>query len=76
MCVFYNQFTNNSRLIEALKQVFYFSIRITALEYWLEKKTRLVKYKKAWNWRYTLSSITGSFLIIRLLMFLIRKGSS
>lgn len=38
-CVFYNQLTKDSRIIQCLLKVLYFSIPMTIAELWLEKYT-------------------------------------
>lgn len=72
-CVFYNQLTKDSRIINTIIKVFYFSIPMTIVELWLERNTKLVKYKKGWNWKTTFFSVSASFLLVRFSMFLIRK---
>jgi hypothetical protein len=71
-CMYYNLVTKDSNIIQCLKKVLYFSVPITAIELWFEKKTSLVKYKKSWDWRYTFVSVTASFLIVRGVMYFIR----
>lgn len=49
---------------------------MTIAENWLEKNTRLIEYKKSWNWKYTFASITTTFLIVRLIIGIIRKTTN
>lgn len=72
-CVFYNQLTKDSRILQSLLKVLYFSVPMTITELWLEKNTQLVKYKKGWNWKTTFYSLTFSFLFVRFLMSVIRR---
>jgi hypothetical protein len=71
-CMYYNLVTKDSNIIQSLIKVLYFSVPLTAVELWFEKKTSLVKYKKSWDWRYTFVSITASFLIVRCVIYFIR----
>ncbi|MGF9738948.1 CBO0543 family protein [Priestia megaterium] len=71
-CVFYNQLTKDSRIIQCLLKVLYFSIPMTIAELWLEKNTRLIKYKNGWNWTTTFYSLSFSLLLVRFTMSVIR----
>lgn len=44
-CVFYNQLTKDSRIIQCLLKVLYFSIPMTIAELWLEKIHALLNIK-------------------------------
>ena len=72
-CVFYNQLTKDSPIIQCLLKVLYFSVPMTITELWLEKNTHLVKYKKGWNWKTTFNSLSFSFLLVRFSMSVIRR---
>ncbi|MGE7303753.1 CBO0543 family protein [Priestia megaterium] len=72
-CVFYNQLTKDSRIIQCLLKVLYFSIPMTMAELWLEKNTRLIKYKNGWNWTTTFYSLSFSLLLVRFTMSIIRR---
>lgn len=72
LCVFYNQTTYKSKLISIVSQAFAYSIPMTAIEYFLEKKTNLIRYYK-WKWHYTLFSLVVTFLFVRGAMGYIRK---
>jgi hypothetical protein len=72
-CVFYNQLTKDSRILQCLLKVLYFSVPMTITELWLEKNTQLVKYKKGWNWKNTFYSLSFSFLLVRFSMSVIRR---
>ncbi|MFB9759298.1 CBO0543 family protein [Ectobacillus funiculus] len=74
-CVYYNQLTKNSNIFGMIVKAMGFSIPMTIVENWLEQNTRLIKYKKSWNWKYTFSSLTTTFLIVRLIMGIIRKST-
>jgi len=75
-CVYYNQLTKHSNVFGIIAKALYFSIPMTIVENWLEKNTQLIEYKKSWNWKYTFSSITTTFLIVRLIMGIIRKTTN
>ncbi|MFP3121473.1 hypothetical protein OH784_01250 [Ectobacillus funiculus] len=75
-CVYYNQLTKNSNVFGMIAKSLCFSVPMTIVENWLEKNTRLVEYKKSWNWKYTFASITTTFLIVRLIMDIIRKATN
>ncbi|WP_129728294.1 CBO0543 family protein [Ectobacillus funiculus] len=74
-CVYYNQLTKNSNIFGMIVKAMCFSIPMTIVENWLEQNTRLIEYKKSWDWKYTFSSITTTFLIVRFIMGIIRKGT-
>lgn len=69
--VYYNQLTKNSNIFGMTVKALGFSIPMTIVENWLEKNTRLIEYKKSWDWKYTFSSLTTTFLIVRLIMGII-----
>jgi len=72
-CVYYNQLTKDSRILQCLLKVLYFSVPMTITEHWLERNTQLVKYKKGWNWKTTFYSLSFSFLLVRFSMYVIRR---
>ncbi|WP_226038226.1 CBO0543 family protein [Aquibacillus saliphilus] len=74
ICVYYNQTTYKSKLPGMIYQSFLYSIPMTIVEIFLEKKTQLINYKK-WRWYYTLFSLSGTFLLVRGLIAIIRSWS-
>lgn len=72
ICVFYNQTTYKSQIPHVILQAFFYSTPLTIIEYWIERKTKLISYIK-WTWYYTLFSVTGMFLLVRTIIGLIRK---
>jgi hypothetical protein len=74
-CVYFNQTTKNSNLKGILAQCLLFSIPSTIAEHWIEKNTKLVKYKKSWTTMHSFFSIASTFLIVRFLMKPIRKSA-
>lgn len=72
-CVFYNQITKDSPILQCLIKVLYLSVPLTLIELWLEKNTQLVKYKKGWNGSTTFYSLSFSFLVVRFSMYVIRR---
>ncbi|WP_420796999.1 CBO0543 family protein [Alkalihalobacterium alkalinitrilicum] len=75
-CVYYNQLTFQSKLVGIFFKTLYFSVPMTIIETWLEKNTQLVQYKKSWKWVHSFLSLTGTFLLVRFTMMLIRWKSS
>ncbi|ASK61217.1 hypothetical protein CFK37_02910 [Virgibacillus phasianinus] len=55
--VVYNQVSYRPKVFSALSKAFLFSAPVTALEFFLEKHTKLIVWKK-WKWQYTLISVT------------------
>lgn len=74
-CIYFNQMTRNSSVIGTLVKSVLFSAPSAIAEYWIEKKTKLIKYKKSWTSFHSFASISVTFLIVRLLMVLINKVS-
>ena len=72
LCVFYSQFTYNSKLLKTILSVFLFSLPMTIVQVILEKTTGLVKYSKNWSWFHTLSVLTLTFWSSRSFIALIR----
>ena len=75
-CIYYNQVTMNGKIKSIILKVLYFSVPMTLGELWLEKHTKIVKYKKGWNFFYTFSSLSGTFIFVRFIIQLIRLKSS
>ena len=73
LCVFYNRTSEKSSLHSILLQSFIYSTPMTVLEVILEKKTRLIKYNKDWNWLITYSTLVVTFLFVRGFIAIIRK---
>jgi hypothetical protein len=74
-CVYYNQATYGKPVPTILLRVLFFSIPMTVVEQWLERKTHLVEYKKGWNWRFTFLSLNLTFLAVRGIISIIRNVS-
>ena len=64
-CVMYNQFTYKMKPLKSILSVFLFSGPMTLIENWLEKRTRLVRYRKGWNGYYTLSVLSFTFWLVK-----------
>lgn len=75
-CVYYNQITKSSNILGILVKVLYFSIPMTLTEYFLEKKTNLIKFKKGWTSFTSFWTLTITFLISRLIIALVRKSNN
>lgn len=74
-CVYFNQITKTSSVFDIVKKCLYFSVPSAIAEHFLERKTKLITYKKSWNSYYSFLSIAFSFLIVRALMGMIRSFS-
>jgi hypothetical protein len=74
-CIYFNKMTRNSSIIGILVKCILFSAPSAIAEYLIERKTKLIKYKKSWTPFHSFSSISGTFLIVRFLMALINKAS-
>jgi hypothetical protein len=48
---------------------------MSVLEFWLERNTKLIRYKKGWNIATTFASMTGTFLLVRGLIALVRQAN-
>ncbi|WP_079504613.1 CBO0543 family protein [Mesobacillus jeotgali] len=75
-CVYFNQVTRNSGIISILLKSLLFSAPSAMAESWLERNTKLIKYKKNWTSIYSFSSIASTFLAVRFVMGGIRKLSN
>jgi hypothetical protein len=71
-CVMYNQFTYKMKPLKTILSVSLFSLPMTLLENWLEKNTRLVRYRKGWNGYYTFSILSFTFIFVRVFIEVIR----
>jgi uncharacterized membrane protein YjjB (DUF3815 family) len=72
-CIYYNQLTKNSSIWGIIFKCFLFSIPFSIVEFWIEKKTNLIKYKKSWTSIHSFVSISFTFLLLRFLIGIIRK---
>ncbi|MFP5114179.1 CBO0543 family protein [Bacillaceae bacterium C204] len=72
-CIYYNQVTKNSSIFGIIGKCILFTLPSTLVESWLERNTKLVKYKKSWTSLHSFVSIGFTFLIVRALMALIGR---
>ena len=72
-CIYYNQVTKNSNIIGIIVKCILFTLPTTLLESWLERNTKLIKYKKSWTPLHSFVSIGSTFLLVRGLIALIRR---
>lgn len=72
-CVYFNQITKNSSIKGILLKCLLFSAPSALVEHLLERKTKLIKYKKSWTSLHSFGSIAITFLMARFLMAIIRK---
>jgi len=75
-CVYYNQVTRNSNIIGILLKCIIFTLPSTVAEFYLEKYTDLIKYKKNWNANYSFVTIALTFLLVRGFIGIVRKTSN
>ncbi|CAI9390611.1 CBO0543 family protein [Niallia sp. Sow4_A1] len=75
-CIYFNQVTKNSSIIGILIKCLFFSLPSALAEYWIERKTNLIRYKKNWNSTYSFLSIAGTFLFVRFVIVLVRKAAN
>lgn len=73
--ILYNQMTYKDNPVKIFLKLFYFSIPLLLIEYWAERKTNLIKWKKGWNWHHSFLSITAKSFLTRSLISLVRKTS-
>lgn len=73
VCVYFNQVTRHSGIISILLKSVLFTAPSAAAEHWLERNTKLIKYKKNWTSTHSFVSIGSTFLLVRLVMGIIRK---
>ncbi|SFR08866.1 hypothetical protein SAMN05660706_11774 [Desulfoscipio geothermicus DSM 3669] len=73
LCVLYNQVTLRRGLWPAFYYALLFSAGITALEYLIELYTDLIEYI-SWSWFFTLTSLTGVFILSRVFLVFFRWG--
>jgi len=71
-CVYFNQVTKNSNIIGILIKVLFFSVPMTIAEFFLERKTNLIKYCKGWNSIVSFITLTLTFLLVRGFMAAVR----
>ncbi|WP_175989253.1 CBO0543 family protein [Bacillus sp. Marseille-Q1617] len=70
-CVYFNQLTKHSRFPAIFLICTAFSLPMALVEHFLERNTKLIDYKRNWNWLFSLGSIFGSFIGVRFLYKLI-----
>ncbi|MCA1040082.1 hypothetical protein LCM00_11280 [Bacillus infantis] len=75
-CVYFNQATKSSSLFGILIKVLYFSLPMAVAEHFLEKRTKLIKFKKGWNSLTSFYSMTLIFLLSRTFIAFIRKADN
>jgi hypothetical protein len=73
--VLYNQITYRSNLFSTLGKVLFFTIPMTVVEYRLEKKTKLITWKR-WTWYHTFLTLTGTFWLVRGFIAVVRTFSN
>ncbi|MEH6904662.1 CBO0543 family protein [Neobacillus drentensis] len=74
-CIYFNQVTKSSSFTGIILKSILFSVPSAIAESWLERNTKLIKYKKSWTALHSFGSIALTFLIVRILMGIIRKAA-
>jgi hypothetical protein len=74
-CIYFNQVTKSSSFTGIILKSILFSVPSAIAESWLERNTKLIKYKKSWTALHSFGSIALTFLIVRSLMGIIRKAA-
>lgn len=72
-CIYFNQVTRHSGVLSIILKSLLFTAPSTAAEHWLERNTKLIKYKKNWTSFHSFVSIASTFLLVRLVIGMIRK---
>lgn len=73
LTIIYNQLTVNDKPFKAILKVFYFTIPIILVEFWAERKTSLIRFKKGWKLYHSFISLTIKSLFTRLWIQWIRR---
>lgn len=76
VCVYYNQITKSSNLFLIIVRTFYFSVPMTLLENFFEKRTSLIKFKNGWNIYHSFLSLSLTFLISRTFIAFVRSADN
>jgi hypothetical protein len=74
-CIYFNQVTKNSSVLAIIGKSVLFSFPSAVAEQWLEKNTKLIRYKKGWTSVHSFVSIALTFLIVRVAIAFIRKSA-
>jgi hypothetical protein len=75
-CVYFNQVTKKSNILGIIVKTFYFTIPMAVTEYFLEKKTSLIKFKNGWNSFTSLWTSSITLLMSRAFIAIVRKASN
>ena len=73
--VLYNQMTEKDKPLSTFYKLVSLVIPLFFIEFWAVRRTDLIKWKKGWNWYYTLGSIILKSLVTRSLIEIVRKIS-
>ncbi|MGD6780956.1 CBO0543 family protein [Sutcliffiella horikoshii] len=76
VCVYYNQVTKTSSFFWIVIKIFYFSIPMTLLEYFFEKRTNLIKFKRGWHIYHSFITVNVTFLISRAFIAVVRNADN
>ncbi|RSL31504.1 hypothetical protein D7Z54_20615 [Salibacterium salarium] len=73
LTVVYNQVTYKDKPLDSFFKLFYFTIPMIIVETWAERKTKLIRWNRGWEWYHTFIGFTLKSFHTRLLMGLLRK---
>lgn len=71
--VWYCRASDGDNWKKAFSKVWIFVLPQVIVEFWLEKKTNLIKYNKGWYWLYSLVTIATAKLSVRTIVSLMDK---
>jgi hypothetical protein len=71
--VIYNQLTSKDKPIAIVYKLLFFSVPLTILEFWAERKTGLIKWSNGWRWYHTFLSVSLKSLITRGVVSIFRR---
>lgn len=71
--VIFNQLTSKDKLIAIVYKLLFFSVPLTAFEFWAERKTGLIKWRNGWRWYHTFLSVNLKSLFTRGMVSIIRR---
>ncbi|MBM7553482.1 CBO0543 family protein [Thalassobacillus pellis] len=73
LAVWVNQFSKHDNLKMIAAKVMMFVLPMFFVEFWAEKKTNLVEWKKSWKWYYTLIGLSVKTLLNRMVISAVRR---
>jgi hypothetical protein len=71
--IIYNQMTERDRPFAIFYKLVLFSFPMFMIEFWAERRTSLIEWRKGWKWYHTVSSVIVKSLLTRSFIGLIRR---